>query len=63
LTINSDSLREYPTAPIAIDQQVYLQKGDEYLYLAVWDMTTGRLGTLQIMLDVAKPPKEAKTGG
>ncbi len=63
LTINSDSLREHPTAPIAIDQQVYLQKGDEYLYLAVWDMSTGRLGTLQIMLDVLKPPKQAKTGG
>ena len=62
LTINRDSLREHPTAPIAIDEQVYLQKGDEYLYLAVWDTATGRLGTLQIMLDVAKPPKPAKTG-
>ena len=62
LTINRDSLREHPTAPIAIDEQVYLQKGDEYLYLAVWDSATGRLGTLQIMLDVAKPPKPAKTG-
>ena len=62
LTLNRDSLRENPTAPIAIDEQVYLQKGDEYLYLAVWDMATGRLGTLQIMLDVAKPPKRAKTG-
>ncbi len=62
LTLNRDSLRENPTAPIAIDEQVYLQKGDEYLYLAVWDMATGRLGTLQIMLDVTKPPKQAKTG-
>jgi hypothetical protein len=32
------------------------------LYLAVWDMTSGRMGTLQIMLDVTKPPKRAKTG-
>ena len=62
LTLNRDSLRENPNAPIAIDEQVNLQKGDEYLYLAVWDMATGRLGTLQIMLDVAKPPKRAKTG-
>ena len=62
LTLNRDSLREHPTAPIAIDEQVYLQKGDEYLYLAVWDTATGRLGTLQIMLDVTKPPKLAKTG-
>ena len=62
LMLNGDSLRENPTAPVAIDQQVYLQKGDEYLYLAVWDMTTGRLGTLQIMLDVTKPPKRTKTG-
>jgi VWFA-related protein len=62
LTINPDSLREHPMAPIAIDQQVYLQKGDEYLYLAVWDRASGRLGTLQIMFDVAKPPKQGKTG-
>ncbi len=63
LKINGDSLREHPTAPIAIDEQVYLQKGDEYLYLLVWDMTNGRLGTLQIMLDVTKPPKGVKSGG
>jgi VWFA-related protein len=63
LTLNRDSLREHPTAPIAIDEQVYLQKGDEYLYLAVWDMATGRLGTLQIMLDVTKTAKRVKTGG
>ena len=62
LTPNREFLREHPNAPIAIDEQVYLEKGDEYLYLAVWDMATGRLGTLQIMLDVAKPAKVAKTG-
>lgn len=62
LTLNRDSLREHPTAPIAIDEQVYLQNGDEYLYLAVWDMATGRLGTLQVMLDVTKPSRRAKTG-
>ncbi len=61
LTLNCDSLRENPNT-IAIDQQGYLQKGDEYLYLAVWDTASGRLGTLQIMLDVPKPLKQAKTG-
>jgi VWFA-related protein len=61
LALNRDSLRESPNAPIGIEQQVYLQKGDEYLYLAVWDMATGRLGTLQIMLDVTKPSNNPPT--
>jgi hypothetical protein len=32
-----------------------LTKNDEYLYLAVWDMTSGRLGTLQLPLKVLRP--------
>lgn len=37
---------------VALDQE-----GNErnYLYLAVWDVTTGRLGTLEANVDVAKP--------
>jgi len=38
--------------PIGIEQQIDLPKGDAYLSLAVWDATTGRLGTLQIPITV-----------
>jgi len=48
LTLVSD----HPTVPICIEQQVDLRKGDDYLYLAVWDAATGRLGSLQIPITV-----------
>ena len=50
--INEDNLRLHPKALIPVDQQINLNKGQKYLYLAVWDMTSGRLGTLQIPLKV-----------
>jgi VWFA-related protein len=41
-----------PTVPICIEQQIDLRKGDVYLYLAVWDTATGRLGSLQVPITV-----------
>jgi len=41
-----------PQKPIYISQQMPLRKGDNYLYIAVWDTITGRLGTLQIPITV-----------
>jgi VWFA-related protein len=57
MTLNEQALREHPHGRFAVNQQINLQKGDEYLYLAVWDKASGRLGTLQIALDVSKPVK------
>lgn len=57
LAIDEDKLRLHPKALIPADLQIDLQKGQKYLYLAVWDMTSGRLGTLQIPLEVAPKPK------
>lgn len=37
------------------DQRLNLNKDDRYLYLAVWDTTSGRIGTLQIPVQVPKP--------
>ena len=45
-------MNEKSTAPICIEQQVDLRKGDDYLFLAVWDTATGRLGTLQVPVTV-----------
>ena len=58
--INEDNLRLHPKALIPVDQQINLHKGQKYLYLAVWDMTSGRLGTLQIPLKVVPESKQPK---
>jgi VWFA-related protein len=60
LTLNEDSVRLHPDAPVTFDQQMNLNKNDQYLYLALWDMTSGRIGTLQIPLQVPKPAKTIK---
>ena len=59
LALNEDVLRLHPDAPIIFDQRLNLNKNDQYLYLAVWDMTSGRIGTLQVPLQIPKPGKSA----
>jgi VWFA-related protein len=54
MTIDPDKLRLTPDMLIPADQQINLRKGENYLYFAVWDMTSGRLGTLQTPVEVAK---------
>jgi hypothetical protein len=41
--------------PIKIEQQIDLAKGETFLNLIVWDTLTGRIGTLQVQLDVLSP--------
>lgn len=53
-TLNAENLRANPAAKFGFDQQINLPKGEDYLYIALWDMTNGRLGTLQLPLDVEK---------
>ena len=57
LTLKTDAVPLKPGVQLAFDQRLNLKKGDEYLYLAVWDMASGRLGTLQIPLQVPKTGK------
>jgi len=59
MTLNAETLRLHPDVPIRLDQRLNLRKDDEYLYLAVWDMISGRLGTLQIPVQIQKPGKQA----
>lgn len=54
MTLNQSSLSKHPDGSIRIDKLIDLQRGDDYLYLAVWDVTSHRLGTLQIALNVPK---------
>jgi len=53
--IDLDKLRQSPNLEYPFDQRINLRKGQNYLYLAVWDVHTGRLGTLQIPFEAAKP--------
>lgn len=53
-TLNAEKVKANPTVKFGFDQQINLPKGEDYLYIALWDMTNGRLGTLQIPLEVEK---------
>jgi VWFA-related protein len=41
-----------PHMPVDVAQNVGLPRGDLYLFVAIWDLTTGRTGTLQIPFTV-----------
>ena len=43
-----------PDARVGFDQQINLPDGQDALYVAVWNMDTGRFGTVQIPLNVKK---------
>ncbi|HEX3436829.1 MAG TPA: VWA domain-containing protein [Pseudacidobacterium sp.] len=58
LTLNKETLQRKPNTALVMDQTLNLIKGDQYLSLVVWDMSSGRQGTLQIPVDVSK--KQAK---
>ena len=47
-----------PDARIGFDQQINLPNGEDFLYVAVWNMDTGRMGTVQIPLAVEKAHKD-----
>ena len=53
--VDPDKLRQAPNLEYPFDQRINLRKGQNYLYLAVWDVHTGRLGTLQIPFEAVKP--------
>lgn len=54
LKLNASQLHAHPHASFAVTQTIAAPKGHNHLYLAVWNTSTGRLGTLQIPLTVQK---------
>jgi VWFA-related protein len=45
-------------APLVVDQELNLNKADQYLYLAVWDVSrSDHFGELQMPLNLPSPPK------
>jgi hypothetical protein len=55
LGINEQVAKSDPDAKVDIAQPVNLPTGNNYLYLGVWDMSTGRMGTVNAAVDVKKP--------
>lgn len=54
LTFNGDKLLNAPDANLSFVQKISLPKGEDYLYVVVWDPETRRVGTLQVPLVVEK---------
>jgi VWFA-related protein len=55
LDVDQQKARSLPDAKLTFAQSVNLPPGSNYLYLGVWDMTTGRTGTVNAAVDVKKP--------
>lgn len=53
-TLDSDKLSKNPNANLYFDQQLSIPKGDDYLLVVLWDPATGRYGTIQAPIKVAK---------
>ncbi len=60
LGLNEEALRLQPHASVPLQEQIALKKGDFYLYLTVWDMTSGHMGTLEIPVQMPLPAKETE---
>jgi VWFA-related protein len=63
MTLNEEVFRRSPNLPIVLDEQLNLAKDDKFLYLGVWDTSSGRFGSIEIPLEVPKPSKHEKAAG
>jgi hypothetical protein len=55
LDINEQAANSNPDAKLNIAQPVNLPSGSNFLYLGVWDISTGRMGTVNAAVDVKTP--------
>ena len=54
-SVNEQKAETLPDGVLMIPAVVNLRPGRTYLYLGVWDTTTGRMGTVEAEVDVQKP--------
>ncbi len=57
MTVDEREIRAKPDGQMKFDEEVDLPVGQDYLYLVVWDATTGRLGTMNVPLLVKRPAR------
>jgi VWFA-related protein len=56
LGVDVTKAKEVPGAQASFSHTVDLPQGSNYLYVGVWDMTSGRVGTVNASVDVKKQP-------
>lgn len=56
-TVHEDKLHDQPNALLSYDQPVNLPTGEVNLFVVLWDINSGRFGTVSVPLDVRKHPK------
>lgn len=57
LRLNEERFRLTPHAAVLLQQQIDLRKGEAYLYLMMWDMTSGHAGSIEMPVQVQSAPK------
>jgi VWFA-related protein len=57
VSFDEDYFSHRSRAPLVVDQQLNLNRADQYLYLAVWDIHNDRFGELQMPLDLPAPKR------
>jgi VWFA-related protein len=60
-TLRDDAAAHPAGRLLPVDLEIDLPKGDVYLYVAAWDLTSKRLGTLEIPYHIESPKKAKDT--
>ena len=58
IPVNLTGLRVNPDVPLTVEQQIDLPRGEAYLSVAMWDVETGRIGTLTLPLTTPRHPSQ-----
>jgi VWFA-related protein len=61
LTVDEQKARTVPKAAVIFTETINLPQGRNYLYLALWDALTGRMGTVDAEVEVKKPAAADKS--
>lgn len=61
LAVDEQKARTVPKAAVIFTQTINLPQGRNYLYLALWDAMTGRIGTVDAEVEVKKPAAAGKS--
>jgi VWFA-related protein len=58
--VNENLVRNAPHAVVTFNQTIVLPKGQNFVFLAVWDAKTGRMGMMTVPVNILPPAKEKK---
>jgi hypothetical protein len=61
LAVNERKARTVSNPAVIFTRMLTLPKGRNYLYLALWDAMTGRIGTVDAEVEVKKPAAAGKS--